>query len=73
METLNYQMLCKAEHYILCLSLTHFSCFHIFFFRNLMARQDMSELGFGKELETESPNTDDEKIKNQSQPSTDKQ
>lgn len=38
-----------------------------------MARQDMSELGFGKEPETESPNIDDEKIINQSRPSTVKQ
>ncbi|KAJ3685227.1 hypothetical protein LUZ61_014391 [Rhynchospora tenuis] len=41
--------------------------------RNLMARQDISELGFGKELEIDPPNIDDEKIKNQSQPLADKQ
>jgi hypothetical protein len=37
-----------------------------------MARQDMSELGFGKELAGDTANIDNEKIKNQSSPSTDK-
>jgi hypothetical protein len=37
-----------------------------------MARQDISELGFVKELAGETANIDDEKIKNQSTPSTDK-
>ncbi|KAJ4787857.1 Cytochrome c oxidase assembly protein COX19 [Rhynchospora pubera] len=32
--------------------------------RNLMAKQDISELGFGKEPETDTPNIDNEKIKN---------
>jgi hypothetical protein len=50
----------KLNIYIFTITFTCSSCFHILF-RNLMARQDMSELGFGKELETDSINIDDQK------------